>query len=135
MRYLQRLSGSPELVLEKIESYLKEKSLVQEHQVRLFVEDFEKIGFYLDYKQKILSKFVKVNKKNFKDRTEQCFPLHRKTRGMHKKHPEENSEKLPEKIRGKHFDSYTQICKEMGCERWIDKNQLKLGKYTIKKKK
>ncbi len=113
----------------------KNKSWAKEHQVRLFVEDFEKIGFYLDYKQKILSKFAKINKKNFKGRTKQCFPLHRKTRGMHKKHPEENSEKLPEKIRGKHFDSYIQICKEMGCERWIDKDQLKLEKYTAKKKK
>jgi len=111
------------------------KSWAKEHQVRLFAEDFETIGFYLEYKQKILSKFAKSNRKKFKNRTEQCFPLHRKVRHEHKKHPEENSEKLPANIRGNHFDTYTQICKEMGCERWIDKNQQKLGEYTPKKKK
>lgn len=60
IRYLHRLLGSPELVLEKIESYLKEKSLVQEqpnkeeikghlaksdHNLR-FVNDNLSMGYY-----------------------------------------------------------------------------------------
>ena len=53
------------------------------------------IGFYLDYKQKILSKLAKINKKNFKDKsTKQCFPLKKRIRGTHKKHPQEISELL-----------------------------------------
>ena len=30
-------------------------------------------------------------------------------------HPEEISEKLPQELRGKHFDAYWQICLELGC--------------------
>ena len=29
-------------------------------------------------------------------------------------HPMENDDSLPEKIRGKHFDSWTQLAKELG---------------------
>jgi hypothetical protein len=32
-------------------------------------------------------------------------------------HPHESHEKLPEEIRGQHFDSYKEICHRLGCYR------------------
>jgi hypothetical protein len=88
----------------------------REHQIKIFADDFEKIGFYMSHKQEILEELAEYNRKKGFDKTKFCKPP--KRRKNKPKHPSENSEKLPPQIRGKHYDSYWQICADMGCTRY-----------------
>lgn len=90
----------------------------REHQIRVFCESFEEIGFYLDYKETILREFAEEDFKN-RDMPPQIsyHYLGKKHKQTSKaKHPQERSRKLPAKIRGKHYDYFWQICQDMGCE-------------------
>ena len=90
----------------------------REHQIKVYVEDFEKIGFYIFHKQEILEELAEYNRRKFRHSCNFCsFP--KKVMKEKPKHPEENSNRLPPAIRGKHFDTYWQICCELGCERCI----------------
>ena len=80
--------------------------------MKVYVDDFLPIGFYLDHKQKALEELAEKTKdhgKNF------CNPLSKKIRKKNPKHPDEDNELLPPEIRGKHYNSYWQICKDLGC--------------------
>jgi len=87
----------------------------REHQIKIFADDFEKIGFYMSHKQEILEELSDYNKENF-EKADFCNPPKRIRKKP--KHPSENSEKLPPEIRGKHYDSYWQICADLGCKRY-----------------
>jgi hypothetical protein len=87
----------------------------REHQLKVYAEYFEKIGFRIIHKNEILKELAEENRKNFPKRKPLlCKPPKKKTKQrIH--HPEEMSEKLPLELRGKHFDTYWQICLELGC--------------------
>jgi hypothetical protein len=99
----------------------KETNWTKEHRLRIFAEDFWKIGFNFEYKQKILEEMVEFNRKKRKSPSKPCNPKIRRVRkGKNKpSHPDENSEKLPECLRGKHFDAPFQICLALGCQQGI----------------
>lgn len=107
----------------------------REHQLKAFADDFEKIGFYMSHKQTVLEELAEYNKKKF-DKAKFCTPPKRRKNKM--KHPSENSEKLPQELRGKHYNSSWEICADLGCYRYANfmAKQSKLGKYTktVKKK-
>jgi len=107
----------------------------REHQIKVFADDFEKIGFYMSHKQEILEELAEYNRKRRFDKAKFCNPPKRKR--SKPKHPSENSEKLPPEIRGKHFDSYWQICADIGCIRYADfmKDQERISKWARQKKK
>ena len=87
----------------------------REHQVKIYAEAFEKIGFYIKHKQEILDELADYNKENFEKPPEFCNPPKRvRSKPIH---PEEDSDRLPEEIRGKHYDAYWQICCDLGCFR------------------
>lgn len=90
----------------------------REHQLNIFAEPFLSIGFSLDYKQKILEEFVAWDKAHLHDIACKFCPGVRRTR---EKKPsdqgENNREKLDARLVGRHFDSYWQICKALGCGR------------------
>jgi hypothetical protein len=88
----------------------------REHQLKIFAESFEPIGFHLEYKQKILAEFIEDDRKNFPGEMRFCNP-NPSIRRINKKpkHPEEKSSRLPLAAR-KHFDCYWQICTALGCE-------------------
>lgn len=92
------------------------ESWAKEHRLRIYAEDFALIGFNFKYKQKILEELVKYNLKNRKYDTKPCNPKIKKLRGDRKpKHHDEKSRRLPECLRGKHFDAYFQVCQDLGC--------------------
>ena len=91
-----------------------EKWTKREHQVKVFANEYLKIGFYIEHKQKELIKLAgkkKMKGASFCDSKD--TPM---KRGQ--KHPDEKHADLPKELRGKHFDSYRHICREIGCARW-----------------
>ncbi|MBI3913024.1 MAG: hypothetical protein HY327_02330 [Chloroflexi bacterium] len=91
----------------------------REHQVKIFAQAFEPIGFTIKYKNETLRKFARQDRK-IRSRTIKCNPnpdirrIHKK-----KKHPEEKNAALPTRVRGKHFDAYWQICLALGCKQCV----------------
>jgi len=87
----------------------------KEHQIKVFAEDFEEIGFYIKHKQDAFIEFVQENKKL--DRVSRfCEPPKRETKNK-PLHPMESAEEIPIAIRNNHYNSYWQICCDLGCER------------------
>lgn len=87
----------------------------KEHQVKIFANEFLPIGFNIKHKQEALEKYsdellefidpVKTHKFYWEK------PIRRKTRPSH---PHESDEYLPVEIRGKHFDSWTDLAGLLG---------------------
>ncbi len=94
----------------------KEKSPAwREHQIRIYAHDFLKVGFYIAHKQAILETLAKENQEREEKRHSNFCKGHRQLRSK-ATHPAESDERLPEFLRGKHFDAYWQICAECGCD-------------------
>jgi hypothetical protein len=99
------------------EPHKREKgtSWAREHQLKIFAESFEPIGFYIEYKQKILKEFIEDDRKRFPGDLHFCNPNPKIRKYKEKpRHPEEKSRRLPPEVR-KHFDCYWQICTSLGC--------------------
>lgn len=93
----------------------KGTSWAREHQLKIFAEGFESIGFYIPYKQRILEQFIADDRKRFPGELVFCNPNPAIRRVKKKpKHPEEKSPRLPVVLR-RHFDCYWQICTNLGC--------------------
>jgi len=91
----------------------------REHQIRIFCEAFEPIGFNLEYKNQLLQEFAQDDRANRSLGTVRpCNPLARRTHAPTTKAPhlQEHSQRLPSAIRGKHFESYWGICLALGCQ-------------------
>ena len=87
----------------------------KEHQVKIFANEFLPIGFNVKHKQDVLEKyseelleFIDPNK------THKFYWEKSIRRGNKKIHPCENDPSLPEEIRGKHFDSWTDLARTLG---------------------
>jgi hypothetical protein len=106
----------------------------REHQLKVFADDFEKIGFYMSHKQAVLEELAEYNRRKF-EKAKFCTPP--KRRKNKRKHPSENSEKLPPELKGKHYNSYWEICADLGCPRYAKfmATQNKISKYTKTKPK
>jgi len=122
--------GHPNIVDPYLKKYNEGKKEFwnKEHQIKIWAEEFEKIGFNIDHKNKLLKKFAKLNRdiwkeasntsKKYKDKP--ISDIHhkfyweiKKNNRKKPKHPEEKSTKLPLKVR-KHFDNWKEISKELG---------------------
>jgi hypothetical protein len=89
----------------------------REHQLNVYAEEFIAIGFYFDFKQAALEELAKFNRRHFKNKVKGC-PGARRLGKRKKRDPEEkNAEKLPAELLGRHFNSYWQICRALGCTR------------------
>lgn len=87
----------------------------KEHQVKIFANEFLPIGFNIKHKQEALEKYSE-ELLEFVDpaKTHKFYwekPIRRRTRPNH---PYENDPSLPEEIRGKHFESWTDIARLLG---------------------
>jgi len=91
----------------------------REHQLRIYAEDFQKVGFYVSHKKKVLKILSAENERNFPTRAPHfCNPAKggkRYREGEKKKHPGENAKTLPPELKGKHYNAYWEICAAMGC--------------------
>jgi len=89
----------------------------REHQLNVFAQPFLKIGFSLEYKQRILEEFADWDAKNCANASYSPCPGERRV-GQKSPNPDEsNDAKLDPRLLGKHIDSYWQICRELGCTR------------------
>ncbi|MDO9576587.1 MAG: hypothetical protein Q7J16_01750, partial [Candidatus Cloacimonadales bacterium] len=92
----------------------KSTSWAKEHQIKIYADDFEKIGFYITHKSEALRELSEYNKANFKNTHKLCEGITRRA-GKKAIHPHENHKKLPPELSGKHFDAFREICKCLGC--------------------
>ncbi|MFQ3611483.1 MAG: hypothetical protein SNJ72_08320 [Fimbriimonadales bacterium] len=97
---------------------------LREHQVNLFAQNYLAIGFTFKHKQALLEELAHINQQDFPNAPNHYCPGVRKTRQTKPSVPSENEPRLPETIRGKHFDSYWQICQALGCDRYLRVQQV-----------
>lgn len=87
----------------------------KEHQVKIWANEFLPIGFNIVHKQRALIKYAdELLEYLDENKTHKYYwekTIRRKERPYH---PMENDEILPEGIRGKHFESWTDLAKELG---------------------
>lgn len=129
--------GHPNIRDPQLKEYKKGRkdAWAREHQLKIFADDFEKIGFYMSHKQEILEELATYNKNQRFDEAKFCCPPKRLAGKSKPRHPAEDSEKLPSVIRAKHFSSYWQICAELGCKRYAEfiSKQSKLKRWVKRK--
>jgi hypothetical protein len=111
--------GHPNLRDPNLKSYKEghKGAWAREHQIKIYAEHFNKIGFYMSHKQEILEELADYNRKKYKEPESFCTPPKKKERKK-TKHPEEKNKKLPDCLRKKHFNSYWEICGNLGCPRY-----------------
>ncbi|XME01982.1 hypothetical protein QYZ88_015070 [Lachnospiraceae bacterium C1.1] len=95
----------------------------KEHQVKVWALEFEPIGFGVIHKQEALDYFAHEHEVFIEmegNKQKKLDALHRyywELTGRKKEkpsHPSENDPFIPEKIRGKHYDSWQDIAKDLG---------------------
>lgn len=94
----------------------------REHQLKIFAEHFEPIGFRITHKNEILKEMAEYNRSAFPDQRDKLCTPPKRIMKRKVKHPAEGSVRLPAELRGKHFDTYWQVCKELGCVRYDRKD-------------
>lgn len=87
----------------------------KEHQVKIFANEFLPIGFNIVHKQRALQNYAEELLDYVDENKTHKFYWEKQVRIRKKPiHPMENSEILPDIIRGKHFDSWTQLAEILG---------------------
>lgn len=97
----------------------KGTSWAKEHQLKIYAEDFNSIGFYITHKDEALAELAEYNKENFANSQNLCEGSITRLK-VKETHESETNEKLPQEINGKHFDNFKQICKCLGCYKQRD---------------
>lgn len=87
----------------------------KEHQIKIWANEFLPIGFNIAHKQRALEKYAKELLSNLNPETTHKFYWEKTVRRRNKPiHPCENDESLPLSIRGKHFESWTDLARSLG---------------------
>lgn len=93
----------------------------KEHQIKVWALEYQPVGFVVLHKQEALDYFAEKQKIPYELQGKNpAKRLHKYyweiTQRVKKKpmHPCENDEFIPEKIRGKHYDSWTDIARDLG---------------------
>lgn len=92
----------------------------KEHQIKIWAEEFEKIGFNIDHKNILLKMYAEKNRNNWTRKTPLEDNHHkfywevRDSSKIKSVHPDENSPTIHSSIRGKHFDSWREIANDLG---------------------
>jgi len=107
----------------------KHHTWAREHQIKIFAERFEPIGFSsaFAFKNEILKELADYNRSK-EHANGYCNPQKKKLRKGQKKpkHPCEKHKLIPADLRGTHFDTYWQICRKVGCRQRFKQDQLDL---------
>ena len=117
----------PNIVDPNLKKYNEGSRNYKEHQIKIWAEEFEKIGFKIYHKNKLLKKFADINRKEWekysklKKYKEPISKKHhrfywqtKKIKKKKAKHPDESHPSIHPKIRGKHFDSWKDMAEELG---------------------
>lgn len=112
--------GHPNFRDSNLKEYNKGKLLYwkKEHQIKIYANEFLPIGFNIKHKQESLKKYSDELLKYLSSTETHRFywekPIRKKTKP---KHPGENDNSLPVEIRGKHYESWTYLAKDLGYEK------------------
>jgi hypothetical protein len=104
--------GHPNLRDPKAKS--NSTSWAKEHQMKIFAEDFEKVGFYISHKNEALEELSEYNKTTFSNSQKLCEGTSKRSNSK-SVHTHETHQKLPAELQGKHFDGFKEICKCLYC--------------------
>ena len=87
----------------------------KEHQVKIWANEFLPIGFNIVHKQRALEVYADELLEYLDENKTHKFywekPIRKKAKPIH---PMENDSVLPEIIRGKHYESWTELAKDLG---------------------
>lgn len=87
----------------------------KEHQVKIWANEFLPIGFNIVHKQKALEKYADELLEYLDENKTHKFywekPIRKKEKPIH---PMERDSSLPLAIRGKHYESWTELAKDLG---------------------
>lgn len=93
----------------------------KEHQIKIYVNEFEPIGFAVIHKNEALLKFstelkigIQSKGKNVEDITHKFYWERRSKKTTKEIHPGENDSFIPKEIRGAHYNGWTYIAKDLG---------------------
>jgi len=93
----------------------------KEHQIKIWANEFESIGFGIIHKRESLATFIDELLAGFKfeghaasDITHKYYWEMRGTQKIRPHHPSESDEFIPASIRGKHYNSWREIAKDLG---------------------
>ena len=97
----------------------------KEHQIKIYADEFYPVGFRIQHKQRRLEELAKENEdkwaetkhRNGVSLKEAHHRYYWQSKGpvhIRPKHPMESDESIPDKIRGKHFDSWKDVAMELG---------------------
>lgn len=110
--------GHPNFRDSNLAKYNEGKPLYwkKEHQVKIFANEFVSIGFNIKHKQDSLEKYAEELLEHMDpEKTHKFYWEKRVKTGKSKPiHPGENDLSLPNKIRGKHYNSWSELAKDLG---------------------
>lgn len=90
----------------------------KEHQIKIFANEFLKIGFNIKHKQDALENYSKeLLSCNNPSMTHKFYwekPIRRTKKPIH---PEENNQFIPDEIRGMHFESWADLARCLGYDK------------------
>lgn len=86
----------------------------KEHQMKIFADDFQEIGFYISHKEEALLELAESNRENFDTPIELCDGTTKRNKTK-PSHPDENDDNLPTELKGKHFNGFKEICNCLNC--------------------
>lgn len=87
----------------------------KEHQVKIFANEFLPVGFNIKHKQDALEKYSEELLEFIDPAKTHKFYWEKTIRRTNRPHhPCENDPIIPEEIRGKHFDSWTDLARDLG---------------------
>lgn len=93
----------------------------KEHQVKVWANEYEPIGFAVIHKNEALDTFaneqimfIEQQNKRVSDVTHRYYWELTGKKKVKPAHPSENDEFIPEEIRGHHYDSWKEIAHDLG---------------------
>ncbi|WP_270642992.1 hypothetical protein [Limosilactobacillus mucosae] len=89
----------------------------KEHQIKIWANEFLTIGFNISHKEHALEKYATLllnDSKLKKEKTHQFYWEKRIVRRSKPIHPCENDLSIPERVRGRHYESWTDLAKDLG---------------------
>ncbi len=87
----------------------------KEHQIKIYANEFTKIGFNIVHKQQALDLFADENiKSGLSSKSHKFYWEMRSSSKIKPIHPGENDTFLPSAIRGKHFNSWMELANLLG---------------------
>ena len=89
----------------------------REHQLNIFAVPFGEIGFSLPHKQTILEEFIEHDEEHYPTLDYSPCVGRKKLRTKKPRDKRESDDRLDDRLKGKHFNAYWQICKKLGCPR------------------